>query len=434
MDPDLPWHLRIGQIILSSGIPKVDPFSYTMPSYPLIDHQWLSNLFLAKASPLVGMVGLSAIFATMALITLLLILPLKKDKFATLILIISSASLLSPLGIRTQLISWLFLALVFKILLNQELFLRWKFFIPLIVLAWVNFHGSFAVGLVAILLILFVKRQAFTILMLSFAATLINPYGIKIYQEVFQHLSSLNLHLLINEWVPALLSLDPPFWLLLSLSLALMIRFYSRFSQEQKIIYFFFLAFSIFGQRNLPFWIISTIPILTQGLALLEKAASQNKLSQIRFNKFYLTLFYSNLVLSLVWAGVVLIEYSQFSESRFYPEEAIQFLKKQNLEGEIFSDYSWGGYLDLKLPQKKVFIDGRMTVWRWQPPNSRESSSALDEYIEIIQGKINFNQPAQKYHIKYVLWKSPWRALENQGWKKIYSDNLAVIYQRPDFR
>ena len=62
---DFGWHLRFGQIILAKGIVYKDLFSYTMPSYNFVDHEWLSDALFGFGFfyPLVGKFGLSIFFA-----------------------------------------------------------------------------------------------------------------------------------------------------------------------------------------------------------------------------------------------------------------------------------------------------------------------------------------------------------------------------------
>src|SRR3989337_506611 len=40
LDPDFGWHVTMGRLISENGIPKTDPFSYTMTSFPFVDHEW----------------------------------------------------------------------------------------------------------------------------------------------------------------------------------------------------------------------------------------------------------------------------------------------------------------------------------------------------------------------------------------------------------
>src|SRR6266480_3296272 len=70
LDPDFGWHVRMGQVILQSGIPRTDPFSYTMPSYPFVDHEWLTNIVIAFLYSHVGMYGLAIIFSLLTVFAL----------------------------------------------------------------------------------------------------------------------------------------------------------------------------------------------------------------------------------------------------------------------------------------------------------------------------------------------------------------------------
>jgi hypothetical protein len=77
LDPDFGWHLRQGQLILSQGIPTKDPYSYTMPDYPYIDHEWLVNVLIYLIHSNFGMISLSAVFGLIATLSLVIILPKK---------------------------------------------------------------------------------------------------------------------------------------------------------------------------------------------------------------------------------------------------------------------------------------------------------------------------------------------------------------------
>src|SRR3972149_6328374 len=70
LDPDFGWHLRMGEIILREGIPKTDPFSYTMPSYPFVDQTWLIDVVMARLYPAIGAIGLAGFYAVFLTLTL----------------------------------------------------------------------------------------------------------------------------------------------------------------------------------------------------------------------------------------------------------------------------------------------------------------------------------------------------------------------------
>src|SRR3989344_2129018 len=48
LDPDFGWHVRTGQLILERGIPHQDWYTFTMPSFAWIDHEWLFNVFMYR--------------------------------------------------------------------------------------------------------------------------------------------------------------------------------------------------------------------------------------------------------------------------------------------------------------------------------------------------------------------------------------------------
>ena len=154
--------------------------------------------------------------------------------------------------------------------------------------------------------------------------------------------------------------------------------------------------------------------------------------------------------------GMGLIGYNSMSEEKFYPKKAVEWLKGQNLPGQMISDYGWGSYLTWKYPEKKVFIDGRMPSLRWKAPGG-ERDWVFKDYLDIVSGGKNLDSLFEQYNVrvallpkrnlgsKKALWqitlpewwpkketkkKSLAERLEEKGWKKIYEDEVAVVYQQ----
>src|SRR6266567_1888962 len=83
-DPDFGWHIRAGEYILHYGIPYTDPFSYSMPSYPFVDHEWLTNILLERIFTLWGIVPLLILSSTLAVGSLLLQYVVSEKKWASM--------------------------------------------------------------------------------------------------------------------------------------------------------------------------------------------------------------------------------------------------------------------------------------------------------------------------------------------------------------
>lgn len=60
LDPDFGWHVKMGEYIEKYGIPVKDPFTYTMPNFDFVDHEWLTNVLMWEGYRRVGRAGLAA--------------------------------------------------------------------------------------------------------------------------------------------------------------------------------------------------------------------------------------------------------------------------------------------------------------------------------------------------------------------------------------
>lgn len=477
LDPDFGWHLRMGKLIYNFGIPKTDPFSYTMPSFPFIDHEWLTNLILSRLYPSLGNSGLSVLFSLLALSSLLISIsnPLSRKtskkgldftRRITIPFLLGASTFILYSGVRPQVLSWLLLAILLMVVLNEEIFRRWRYFLPALFIFWVNLHGSFAVGIVSLYLVLFlrtvrVKRVDAKDLFVaggSLLATFINPYGPRIWHEVWLQASDASLRWTIAEWMPAFFSINIPFTVLAPLSLVFLWKYRGRLYLEEKGLYFFFLAQAFSSLRHIPLWVIVTLPLLEISLNYFYEDLDKIPFAISRFDRLY-KLALAFCILVLVFATATSIrDASLLKEENFYPKNAVIYLRQNLPQGQIFSYYGWGGYLIWKLPEKKVFIDGRMPSWRWSAGIPGESDYAMKLYKNLLLAEVSYKDVFAKYGVDTVVWPvklkpSPfeslaeklkpflnqlgmrvvyfdiYKELEKDGWVKVYEDSVAVIYK-----
>lgn len=467
LDPDFGWHLKTGKLIVHQGIPKIDPFSYSMPSFPLVSHDWLSSVVTFVLYQNIGLLGLSVIFSFLAISSLLIAVPRGIFKWVFVPLLLGLLVVLPFVSIRPQEISWFFFALLIRITWDVNLWNRYRLFVPAVFLLWTNLHGAYASGLALITLYfiyLSIKQKRIdllnlAILVFSFLVTLINPYGIRLWNESLIHITDTTLHSTILEWFPLWTRFDFAIALLFSLSALFISKFWRKLTAFHLVLYFSLLISGVLTQRNIVLWVLIAVPLLAQCLELFYREVWKDKEAEKRFNISYKYLVGIALIVAAVQTFSIIKSLPDITEEKSYPKSAISFLRKQDLKGEIFSPYNWGGYLIWKLPEKKVFIDGRMPTWRWDKNPKNESSWVLQESKDLISGKSKFNQAAKKYNITYVLWpkiksnKAPknitipfinftinnpnqtegfLERLKKEGWEKIYEDDVAVIYKKAD--
>ena len=499
LDPDFGWRIKAGEIYWNQGIPKTDPFSYTMPSFPWVDHAWGTTLFFYLINSSFGYLGLSFVMAILVVAVLLIssnsiskifyhkdfyknteiflggkILPklfikIDFDKlhfFASLSFLLVASVLFTFFGIRAQVVSWFMFSLLLYWLSDKERWKKVRLFAPAFFLLWTNLHGGFALGIFVLILYLALKFYRdkkvdlleSLILLFCLLSTFINPYKGGVWREVWSSVSDTNLRWKISEWMPALTMFDVSMVFLISLSLIFIWKYRKNFNLFELSLYSFLLVQAIGSRRQLPLWAIATLPLTTKGIFYFWKDSQKIKNAVSRFGNVYKTAWLLVLFLFFFQAFFAFKEAFFIGKGGFYPTQAVSYLSQNPPGGEIFSDYGWGGYLILNLPKKKVFIDGRMPSWRWDKYPDRELSSAFDTYNSIPKGETDYKEIFDKFGIDTVLttkdtkssasnfyqkaenfltlfgWKKTdfrfLETLEKDNWKKVYEDNVSVIYQK----
>jgi hypothetical protein len=110
-----------------------------------------------------------------------------------------------------------------------------------------------------------------------------------------------------------------------------------------------------------------------------------------------------------------------------FPVAAVKFLRENPavVRGAMFNDYGWGGYLMLKLPEQKVFIDGR---------NDFYGPTLVEEFNAVSELKPTWEAVFERYGVGWTILpvQHPVHALLalRKDWEKVYADEVAVIYTR----
>ena len=468
LDPDFGWHLRSGEIEVNDGVYRGDPFSYTMPSFLFVDHEWVTNMFLFEANHALGYVFLSVFYTILVFAVLYLASSWKDEKYYLPLTILSLAAFLPFFGIRPQVQSWLYLSVVLRLLLDERLWRRWRFVFPFIALLWANTHGSFPLIIVVTFVILasrqFRRRKFvwtdFAVLALSAAATLVNPYGIRLWGEVLMQVTDTSVRWTIDEWMPIIARVDFGVMVYVSFSVAFVIRFWKKYSLEEKLLYLFFLTQGVMSARNFPLYVVVSLPMMIKALDSFYSELGSNKSKLARFKVVYRGFLLLSVIVFFISWFFAMDSAVLLSENRFYPKEAVAYLDENEHEGRIFSNYGWGGYLIWKLPRERVFIDGRMATWKWKAGIAGESDYVMREYTDLLLGNASVDSVFEKYNVGVVLWPNRQPkgflgdyglntrlssflgsdekeeydfigVINESGWKLVWEDEVAQIWERP---
>ena len=392
LDPDFGYLIQSGNLILKKGIPQTDPFSYTMPSYQPVLHWWFSSIIFNSIYLNLGKLALSALISLLATLALFINRPKFNNHAKIAIFILSASVFLYFITLRPFIISWfLFSLLIF--LTKEPIVKKYWIIFPILFMLWANLHGGFSAGLVFLGLWLLIKsvRQkklsvfSLLVFILSTLGTFLNPYGWRIYGEIIQTTLNTDLHQNIQEWLPAYSRIELGELAYLTFSVFAIIAMRQKIKLEYLVLIGFFLIQAILSMRNIPLYILLSLPWIYQSTSLLIIKAKNYRFGLARLQKVYFYFLLGCLALFSFRIGLMFISIKSYDEANFFPVQAIEYLRQNPVLGNLFAPYNWGGYIIWKYPEKKVFIDGRMPIWQQKDPPLNESANVFNEYLEIIK-------------------------------------------------
>ena len=154
VDPDVWWHIRVGQDILRTHHwPTTDSYSFTAAGTPWIAYEWLGDAALGSVAQWGGLASLFGFLMTMAVLVIIGLFYLATLRSGNSKAGFVSASLMSTLALismtlRPQMIGYLFLVVLLIVLEYFRKGVSWPMWgLPLLFMVWVNVHGSFVWGL-----------------------------------------------------------------------------------------------------------------------------------------------------------------------------------------------------------------------------------------------------------------------------------------------
>lgn len=452
LDPDLGWHIRVGeQILQNRAVPRTDTLSNSMPGHEWVDHEWALDAFLGYAAshPYIWR-GVILLFSALAAIPFVVWLKRARSLLEIWLVALVGIFLTAYLGIRPHIISFFLLFLVLELLLRKPLRRPALVILPVIFFLWANLHGAFLTGLLVFAAVIWAELFAeyrqnrqwkigkFKWEILSFflssAATFANPYGAGIYQEIYRVSTSPETAKYIEEWQsPFLYNLQIKSIVLstyvfialtvfLGLFFFLLIRYLKKYPLGLVAVNLLLLAAFLKSIKMGLLFYIPAVPLMFAGLQ-----RARGEISRMPRRALWLK--------AAVFAFIASFAFVTFSLPRAdaHPEKALQILEERARSGEqitLFNEYGWGGYIALAAPTLKVFIDGRMPHWR-----DESGYSAMQDYVKVFYPKKGeqsaWPEVFARKNITHVLIRVSHAklgdSLRQGGWSDIYKDETAIV-------
>jgi hypothetical protein len=450
VDPDVWWHIKIGQDILRTHHwPTTDPYSFTVAGTPWIAYDWLGDVsigFVAKF----GLQALDALLILLggAIATALYYyasLCAKNSKAGFVSAAIVSIFAIGNFNLRPQMFGFLFLVITLIVL---EHFRQGRpkalWILPPLFLIWINAHGSWIIGLGVILLTLGAGLFDFSIgsvegvrwteeqriqlelaLLGSLAVIPLTPYGAQ--QATYPFLTALSIPLgvgNITEWLPMPFN---TFWGKLFLAVVvvafvLQTLCHFKFRLQQWILGIGGVVMACVHVRFVLLFSPFFSPILAIMLARWLQPYHREK------DKFALNaVLMAGVAFAMAWYFPTRSKLEQAVETQF-PVRAVNFLHSHQLQGPLFNNYAYGGYVVGNLPEHKVFIDGRADLYEFE--------GVMGDYLQVVNFRPAAFSVLKFYGIRMFLLQQdePLAVVlaEHPDWKQIYKDDTSVIFVRKD--
>lgn len=450
VDPDFWWHLRTGELVFDSGIPRHDVFSWTAAGRPWVAHEWLSEAIIYAVESLLGYIGNVALFDAAAVGALLLMYALARSlgagtRILVLLMLLSVAIFAFAIAVRPQIFSWLLFAVFVFTLERDYQGTRAPFWLlPALMALWVNLHLGFVYGIVVVAIwiasLLSARARSASVdlrrpLLIGGAcllATLLNPHGPDILLYPYRYIEDRHSMSFIGEWQRPnpLNPLQLPHFLAILLIAGSVVSRY-RPSLFLCLVSAVVLGLALQASRNLAYVGILLLPVAGPAIAQKWRSASNtgDSRTSMSLGRATLTL--------VIFACVVMVAVTQLADSvslskpdtRTYPAAGAKYVRENLGERHLYNDYGWGGYLAYALyPDVPLFVDGRSDFYR---------SRIMDDYATIGRLESGWEDLMRQYGIDAVLLRKDSRLArrlrEDSGWQEVFTGDVETVLVRvPD--
>jgi len=482
-DASIGWHIRNGERMLRThSITRVDPFSVTMGGQTWYAWEWLYDAKIAGIHHWMGLNGVVFFTAVIIALTFALTLRLCLRRgadlpVAALLLALSLGVSMIHLFARPHVLSWLFTVVWFQLLdssesANHAASQRRLWYLPALMLLWVNVHGGFVLGFALLGLYLLsaairyyrsrdgeesrsLAQRSKTlgiVTVASLAASLTNPYGYELHVHVYRYLTSRWLMNHIDEFLSPNFHgvAQQCFVAILLITIVALAAAHNKPSLSRVLVLLLATYSGLYAARSLPvsslLFTLIVAPLWTQALT----DARENENLSLRLRAFVsrwqeFTGRVRNVELGFrghlwpaaaVFLGVLVCAHqgrlgtTQWMHAHFDPKhipvQATDTIVERGIREPIFAPDSWGGYLIYRLyPENRVFVDDRHDFY---------GVDFLRDYLKAIRLTPDWDKFLNEKHVNWALLPAG-SALANMleettQWNVVYRDGTAVLLER----
>jgi hypothetical protein len=445
-DPDAMLHVAIGHwIVAHHAVPHVDIFTHSMPGQMWVAHEWLAGIVSALCYDALGWHGLVAM-ASLGLGIAIAIFARTLLRYYTPVqtIVIACAAwvVVTPHWLaRPHIVALPFLVLWMALLVRARQEERAPpLGAALLMIPWVNLHGTFLVGigfsgLLTVEAVIATAGEAaplkaasgwaiFTLA--AMLASLVTPYGVEAYLLPLRLLDMKFALSMLTEWKSIdFQTLSPlELWLLLFIGGALIRGI--RLPVTRVLLILLLFTMSLQHSRNGDL-IAFLAPLLAGPWAGPQLRRARASMADDWLARSARPASASGLGIAGLVGGAcvaIALAFPLGPAERYAPAAAIRAVVAANTGSPVLNDYNFGDYLIFA--GIKTFIDGRADMFG-DPFIKRdyEATHALNADLPRL---------LDQYHIGWTIFPANSPALAEldrlPGWRRFYADAIAVVHVR----
>ncbi len=439
---DLAYHLRAGQIMLRThAILRTDSFSFVTAGHAWLNQQWGAQVVLAGVYDLLGWAGLALLHGVLVGLTFALIFLACRAAGAgamlsSLLTLSAFAVSGASLPLRPQVLAAALFALTLWIVFSRRRRPGLMWFVPAITAAWANLHGTFFLGPLVLGLAWIedaaedspTARRTLLITFTSVAATLVNPFGLRVWSYVLSLSTSPVIAKLISEWQPpSIRELSGALFFLSVAGVAVSLVRRDRVTPWTSLLWFgVFFAIALTATRSTAWWGLAAAPMLAR---LFRDSRSSQRRDPPPSPAHTLIAIALVLLVGVGFPWSFVGSSVQDPSPRLVdaPARMTTALAQALQPGDrIFAPQALGSWFEFALPRNPVFVDSRIELlppWVWRE----------DGYV--FTGRVGWQRFLDRWNVRAVVIAEPAEAPlfplieRDPGWRLLYSgtDGAAFI-------
>lgn len=445
---DLWWHIAAGREILQTKtLWMVDDWSYSALGEDWLNHEWLSDIIFYAWVSVAGIESLVywkwlVIVSTFAILQHVLSRE-SGSPFAGLVCAGIAIAIAAPfLDVRPHIYSLLNFSLLLMLLLGRQ---ARTWLLALLFIVWVNLHGGFFFGLMALGILVFPWRNftldklraAVLVGMVCLLAAALNPSGLETFlyplKYAFDESSPFRQ---LGEWLPPFQPggiRSPLFFVFMWVPVVALVYLLPRVRKavavpwEGIVLTALTLAMALTSRRFIPLFGMSLAVMIAPLLGVF--------FSKLQGRKYAVALAFAALVIAASrllpypWKAAPAFHYLTAEYS--YPVDMLNFIETNGIHGKVYALYNWGGYIHWRTDGAlKVYMDGRAdTIY---------SDDIYRNYIQVLVSRPGWLEQLEATAPDYVLWphirksgqQKLQQLLQTGRWQPVYRDSVSWLLVR----